>query len=69
MRSLKDFLKILKKIDRRSADHFCPFDEIFLNLKIKTKTRRSLIDFKKISNENLPKISKIFEEKNSLIIF
>ena len=36
---------------------------IFLKLKIKTKTRRSLEDLKKISDEDLTNISKRFEPK------
>ena len=71
MRSQKDFLKIYKKINRRfykkifrrSSDNFWTFDKIFLKLKIKKKTRRSSVDLKKISDEDLSKISKRFELK------
>ncbi len=73
MKTQKDFLKIYKKINRRfykkifrrSSVHFWQFDEFFrffFKLKIKKKTRSS-VDLKKISDEDLLKISKRFELK------
>ena len=42
-------------------DHLIKLFKIFLKLKIKTETKRSSIDLKKILNEDLTKISKRFE--------